>query len=178
MKNLLLTLLVFSTISFSAKAGLLIEPYLNFMDNTTYEQGNTTIDSDGMSFGARVGYKFAGFWLAADIESGTSKTAEFSNGDTGDLKISNTALAAGVSLIPMLNLYLKYYISAKHEIGDDSDTIEGGGTAFGIGWSVIPMLSINVEYRNISLDEVDGNSLTTAIDNKGLVLGVSVPFSL
>ena len=65
MKKLLLTLLAFCIVSFSANAGILIEPYLNFLDNTSLDgTGWPDIDSGGMSFGARVGFKQAGLWGA------------------------------------------------------------------------------------------------------------------
>jgi hypothetical protein len=48
----------------------------------------------------------------------------------------------------------------------------------GIGWSVIPMLSINVEFRNLSFDEYNDIALGNELKNSGIVLGVSVPFTL
>jgi hypothetical protein len=151
------------------------------MDNTTVDFGGSTgeADSDGMSFGARVGYKFTGFWASVDIETGSSKELTPSTGLATDASLSNTGLAVGVSLMPMVNFYAKYLMTAKLEYGTASTVeLKGSGTAFGIGWSVIPMVSLNLEYRSINYDEIDGNALATEIGHKGLTVGISVPFSL
>lgn len=188
MKKLLLTfLLLCSFVTFNANAGIHLEPYLNVMDKSTASDdsaGSSDTDISGMSFGARIGYSFAGFWAGLDYETAGSKTGEDDSGDY-DITQTNTALAAGITIVPMVNVFAKYILKASLTQDSSAMTemeLTGSGIGIGVGFTVAPMVSLNLEYKTLTFDEFaqgsNSGDLTDEVKLTGFQVGISVPFSL
>ena len=186
MKKLLCLLSMFFV--FNASAGILVEPYLNYVA-TGYEYDMTGVSTEklvmintGTLFGARLGLTFGPAFIAADYETGSQKFAvddappPYDQLSSSSDTVTNMGIAVGID-VPVMPLRFYAKMISKATI----DKLEGSGTAFGIGLTFLPFVDINIEYRSITYDDVDmGIPLTSAqdIDVKGLAFGISVPFTL
>jgi len=184
--SLVLTLSLF-VVSFSANAGLLVEPTLGYMISGEYDSGGTTKpDIGGMMYGARAGYGMMGFHVGAEYTM-ASLTYEANSTET-DYKGSYMGAFVSYEFPVMLRAWATYYFSAKHELDETvaaGSVYAGSGMGFGVGFTGLPFISINLEYRTLTFDELEdavsplsNGTLNPEHDATAFILSVSAPFDL
>lgn len=153
----------------SAKAGVLIEPYLGtlmmseisgdtFTELNDLDDDNATEESiTGMMYGARLGYGIPG-----GIMAGLDYTMASGKLDDYESKLTEYGVFVGFQL-PMIRFWATYMLSSTFtNAGEDEDTedpitldfLKGSGYKVGVGYSPLPMLSINFEMRSITYTEM------------------------
>lgn len=183
----------------SARAGILIEPYLGF---SLAGSGDTTLGTakydhsySTPTIGGRLGYGMLGFMggidysmQSFDLESEVGSTT-YKDG----VSKSQLGIFVGYNLPILLRVWGTYYLSSKVE-GDDANTTgqfidsryeysDGGGYALGAGFTGLPFVSINLEYRTLEYDkaELSGANVTSyneKMDLSEILLSVSLPLDL
>lgn len=166
----------------SAKADLLIEPFLgyetgNFVDN----DGTTDLDVKGVGYGLRLGMKMLGFGVGAEYAGGAMKYD-----DIGVITYKPKNIGAFVSYdFPiMVRAYLTYFFSADTDIEIDGvstvGTYKGSGYRLGVGLTTLPFVTINAEYLVRNYDEAESGGSTGKVDYtmKTYMLSLSFPLSL
>ena len=170
MKKLVVMLAMVLGFSATAKADILIEPYLG------YEFGKTSDPKgkfSGSALGARIAYKLPAFvWLGLDATMGTSGEIDWdaSGSGTTDAKRETLSAVVGVDLPILLRAWAAYgfHNKLKPDVGSD---IEGKNIKLGIGFTALPFVSLNLEYIKDEYDKPTGTDLKT----ENLMLSVSLP---
>lgn len=183
----------------TAKAGILIEPYLGFSlagsGDTTFGTSKYDHSYSTPTIGGRLGYSMLGFMggidysmQSFDLESEVGSTT-FKDG----VSKNQLGIFVGYNLPILLRVWGTYYLSSKVE-GDDANTAsnfidsryefsDGGGYALGAGFTGLPFVSVNLEYRTIEYDkaELSGANITNyneKMDLSEILLSVSLPLDL
>lgn len=155
LKGLLAALLF--TITTSASAGFLIDPYFGVGSSATTFDADALEDEDSTdsynSFGSRLGYSFLLFSAGVDYEMATVD---------GDSR-TNTSVFVGVDMPILIRAWAEYMISSSLEdddLADDIDVDFKDGYSIGLGFTGLPFVSINVELQYINYElSVSGSSL-------------------
>ena len=188
-------LLLVLLLSTQSNAGVLIEPFLGYgLGSGEVSQTSPSIDtkSDGMQFGARLGYQYLGLMGGLEYRK-TSGSYKYDGPATNqvDADVSGTEIGAfiGYNLPILMRAYVGYSFSSTWELdknswrGGNGDELSGNTTTFGVGFTGLPFVSLNLEYRMISFDKFidsSNNSAESTVDESvnEIVLGVSIPFDL
>lgn len=189
---------------FSARAGIMIEPYLGYETGSqlapaTNSIGDNSGQISGMNYGARIGYMAPMlFWVALDGTAGSSK---FKAGNTGtnvnfgtnmDADVSRTVagLTVGVNLPILLRVWAGYNFmdNFQNKLSSTSATDKYEGTSYkaGVGLKLIPFLSLNLEviqraYTKASGDSYTGSTTLTSstrfskLEQSSVLVSVSLP---
>ncbi len=206
MKTIKLLILLFPLIiSTSAKAGILLEPYVGFQFGSL-DQNNVSGTQSGqfnnntMFYGSRLGYQSFGVMFGADFQLGTgslevdepnSLASALGSSKESDIKVQKIGAFIGYNLPVMFRFWISHFFSAKAELtnnggyfGDNADEYKGSETNIGLGWTGLPFLSVNLEYRMTSYDEFfnsstsNTSSLTNKIEGNSFAVSVSFPFDI
>ncbi len=192
----IIAILASLTLGLSARAGILIEPYMTYESSTqdivskigSIDVGGKTT---GLGLGARLGYTLPVlFWFALDyslMSDGTFSPSQSSS--TADkVDRSDLYLTAGFDFPIMFRAWFGYGLMNKATVKDSSGNAElSGGTNIKLGGSFtgLPIVCINLEYfqndfGNYKASGVDGSASDTFSTSKesGFRLGVSAPFDL
>ena len=172
MKRILLLTLCFCYFN-TAQASFLVDPYIGTgLMKTTFDAAGTSNDDDNMSaMGVRAGYQF--LLVSAGLD--------YTRGNAGDYKFTNTSFFVGVDLPILLRVWAEYFISSQLE--SDSSTFNAvgdidfkKGSSLGIGFTGLPFVSLNLEIQNIDYESKIG---TTAFDfqTAGYLFSVSLPLN-
>ncbi len=180
--------------SLSAKAGLLLEPYLGYAlgsyDNkqkagATLSSNNGTLT--GPTFGARVGYIAMIPFFAIDA-SMASLNDHSGLAGVSDTTYTNTTLFAVVGAqLPLVSVWAGYGFydkGAETVTGVDIKT-SGNALKAGVGIRPLPLVQFNLEYVMHTLTTVTSAGVDyTATDqydtqkNNSVILSVSLPLNL
>lgn len=197
-KIVIITALLFATAT--ARAGLLIEPYVGALSGTaiTDTKSGEFFDakSSGSVYGARLGWSVLWFWVAADY-LGVSGNLKY-NKPSGELDDTFTAdhtfIDVGVDL-PLLfrfwggvGLNNKSKLVSKDETtSETSETIFKGTTAVraGLGIKILMFFSVNLEYVKPTFTKYESSDSSDDIskvysrfDQEMTFLTVSFPLDL
>lgn len=157
MKKIFAMIAITLGMSYAAKAGIMIEPYLGYHGGDTVYQFTTlggggpeyTDTASGTGFGLRLGYKFLLPWVALDYATfnGTYKDGVPGNSNY-DYSMTNMSVVVGVDLPIMLRAWAGYGFSDKGTLKFTSSETktEGTSTKIGLGFKGFPFVSINAEY--------------------------------
>lgn len=169
-----------------ATAAFLIEPYLGYKPITDGDQGNTEYETNGVTYGGRLGYQQLGLMggidyslSSFDIEQTTSTVTSESEASTSDF-----GLFLGYNAPILVRVWATYFLSSELDFEESSNNakFKGSGYALGLGYTGFPFLSINFEYRQKSYDELENDSGTSTVnpeaDFSEVLLSVSLPFTL
>ncbi len=190
-------------------AGIMIEPYLGIGSgaySSTTRPGGSSIGSpmdskiSGGMVGARLGYKFLGFWTALDYTGAAWEVKYDKPASTPAGKAAGQFIFADVGFdFPFLfRVYGGYGLSnslkivGNNSLGIPVDETFSGGSAIkgGVGFTFLPFFSINIEYikptftkyaLNVSgVSTVDGtvDSNFSALDLSVTMLSLSFPINL
>jgi len=178
-----------------ANAGLMIEPYLGYELSSALKLEAGGVDSggktSGLDLGLRVAYKLPMMvWLGLDysmMSDGKFKGEDASN--DGKVDRSNLYFDVGVNLPVLARLWVGYGLmnsaKAKFDAGGETTLKNGTNIKLGVGLTPLPMVSINLEYFMHDYKDWESGSNSGAASDvwsthkeSGLLLGVSVPFSL
>lgn len=167
-----------------ASAAFLIEPYLGYKAITDGEVGTTELETNGVTYGGRLGFQRLGFMGGVDF-SGSSFDLEATNGSTTtqtDASSTDFGLFVGYNAPVLVRVWATYFLSSNLDLENSSNSEnKGNGYALGAGYTGFPFLSINFEYRHKTYDEVETNSGTSPLnpeaDINEVLLSVSAPFS-
>lgn len=170
-----LLLLTFASLTAQVHADLLLEPYLGYHIGE-WEQGTSSKDMQGPTYGARVGYQGAGLMLGVDYMSGMW---EDEASPKNDVTPSDLGLFIGYNL-PAIRFYGVFSpdpLNPALRFKDSGGTTKYTGTTMkaGLGFTALPMVSINLEYIVGTYDEADGQDLNTNLKTKMLGATVSLP---
>ncbi len=190
-------------------AGLMIEPYLGIGSGSytsTTRTGGFSIGSpmdskiNGGMVGARLGYKFLGFWTALDYTGAAWEVKYDKPASTPAGKAAGQFIFADVGFdFPFLfRVYGGYGFSntlkivGNNSLGNPGEETLSGGSAVkaGLGLTFLPFLSINIEYikptfskyalnvSGLSMTDTTVDSNFSALDLSVTMLSVSFPINL
>lgn len=196
MRNFLFTIGLMTVLGFTttAKAGLMIEPYLGYDSSTlTLEQKSSGTDSggkiSGIRPGLRLGYTLPVFvWLALDYSMMSSATVagNTSSGD-GKADLSDLFFDVGFNFPILARVWagvgaMNSGTKKPDSSGAASDLKFDGAIKLGIGFKVFPMVSLNAEYYTMKVKELETSGTKIDIDstyktatNNGFLISLSVP---
>ncbi len=187
-KVLVLTALTtFSVFAAStAKAGLLIEPYLGYELGTLEQQipilGTFKGDMSTAQLGAKVAFTFPILFIGADYSLPVGGTIKDQSSSTKyDVTGSQLFVLVGASL-PMIRAYAGYglinVLELKNQVGGGTTRYEGGtAIKLGVGTTMLPFVAINLEYILSNYDKINGTSNSNGKSNF-FMLNVSLPFNV
>jgi hypothetical protein len=175
MKQILYALLLTFSFAGTAHADLLLEPYLGY-DTGKVEQGGTSEDLNGVSYGARIGFQRLGFMIGGDVKSGKWK---YHSSPSLDVTPQELGVFVGYNFPVMLRVYGVYNFDSqnKYEISSGDLKYEGTGFKLGVGFTGLPFVSINLEYSNSTFDELNGRDMTNDMTSKMYGINVSLPLT-
>lgn len=165
----------------TAKAGLLLEPYLGYELGKLDYTGtpSSSADLSSVALGARVAFTLPVLFVGVDYGLPIGGTLKDSSGNKADVSGSQLFAIVGASL-PLVRAYVGYGLMTSLESKFSNVTTKyEGGTAFklGVGTTLFPLTAINLEYINTTYDKVGG--VTTSNYKSGFfMLNVSIPFQI
>ena len=170
MKLKLLVMALVASVSMSAFAGFMVEPYVGTGQYATTFDLASLEDSEesGESYktvGGRLGYSFL------LVSGGLDYELMSADGDN----ITNTSLFVGVDLPILFRFYGKYVFSSDYD-NDDIDLDFASGTVLGVGFTGLPFVVINLEVTNLNYTfDVSGNDVDAAIAGTALTVSLPLP---
>ena len=184
----LIGLLIF-VIGFSARAGIMAEPFVGYSMgtlNATVSSVDVTSKASGVGYGARLGYRFPmGLSLAGEYLGG-SGTIKYDTAGTTDDTYSETAMGLVVGYDHgMFRVWAGYGVSDELTDKQTTGDVVFKGTNFKVGVGVMPVqhLSINFEYLIPKYTkfttggvESDISTIYSKFDTSTMFLSVSAPF--
>lgn len=198
MKKLLLCL-TFISISFSAIADIMIEPYAGHVfgadGSTQFSSRSYESEYSGTMYGGRVGIWNAGFIAGFDYSKSSPEVETTLNGSTFKEKVdkSQMGLYIGYHFPILFRFWVSYFFNGKlegkkafqqgtNQLFTSRDSLEDGtGYGVGLGWTGLPFISINLEYRTVEYETwIYNGSTLSGIDDKmdftEKILSISFPF--
>ncbi|MCT4641298.1 MAG: hypothetical protein N4A33_03305 [Bacteriovoracaceae bacterium] len=172
MKKLLLIMIVFSTFS-SARAGILLEPYLGMHFNSEVSS-NCANDCgfDGVGYGARVAWTNLGLMIGANYQMSTYDVESSSN----DGDYSRLGVIVGYSFPIMFRVWYEHILSGNLDFDGGTKWEDHSGSVIGLSYTGFPLVALNLEIGSTSFGEVNGNSSDLDLDS--YFLNISFPFNL
>lgn len=175
LKSLLL-LSILSLFSFTATAGIHVEPYIGYTNfTTTFEASkDLKVSAKGLTtVGGRLGYSLLLFSAGVDYQLDKSS----------DHNRKNISAFVGVDFPILVRGYLKYVISSDYDNDDlpsgAGDITFKNGYAVGLGFTGLPFVSVNVEVEKSSYTAEDLPIVgDTDFDWASVMLSVSLPLDL
>jgi hypothetical protein len=165
---------IFLISSFSANAGLLLDPYVGMGNaKSTFDAASLDDTNDNATvLGARVGYSFLLFSLGADYQMATIDGANR----------TNLSAFAGFDLPILLRVWAEYTLNSSVDNDDLPSSVDvsfNDGYSVGIGFTGFPLVSVNLEieqtnytYENFPIvGDLD-------VSNAAYILSVSFPLNL
>ncbi|WP_413577845.1 outer membrane beta-barrel protein [Bdellovibrio sp. HCB290] len=178
MKKMWLVLALLVGFSATAKADILIEPYLGY-EMGSHTDLDPTAKTELVNMGARLAYKTpVMLWLGLDYNLGVSGKYKPDGQSDMDAKRNTLYAVAGVDLPILLRGWVGYGVMDEIKMdGTDNPKIKGKPVKIGIGTTLLPFISLNVEYIMENIDKVETDS--GDLDPKGKMdswmLSVSLP---
>lgn len=177
MKKLVSVLAITLLAGLSAKAGVLFDPYFNYMTS-----GSSNIapgaSITGTEIGARLGWDFLGLGVGIDtLLSG--KYSYSSAGVTTDATPSYLGIFVSFKFPILVRGYISYLTSAK-ETMPAGDYFSGKATKIGIQYTGLPFIAIGIETYSGSYDNYTsaaGASGPRSDTANHTNIALSVPFS-
>ncbi|MFP5490572.1 MAG: outer membrane beta-barrel protein [Bacteriovoracia bacterium] len=184
-------LIALISVTFTAHAGLLIEPVLGYNVISKFDDDS---GGSGSAFGGRLGYQYLGLQLGIDYLNSTMDS-KIDNAEN-DFKTNEFGAFVGFEFPVFFRIYAGYVFSASSDklkiLDTDDDMIDtfeyskGTGPKFGIGFTGLPFVDINFEMRTIdysTAEVMDGATGLKSDDDTGLkvaayMLSLSIPLNL
>ncbi len=158
----------------SAKADLLLEPFVGYMPSGTIKVGASEENLSGAVFGARVGWSSAlGLMLGVDYTTGMLKDAD---APKSDLTPKNLGAFVGWDFPLLLRVWGVLGIKDSVDAESTSSKVSYDGTTslkLGVGLTTLPFISLNAEYL---VAEYESGAVKTK--TSGIIVGASLPFEL
>ena len=199
MKRISLIIVASLFLAPTAKAGVLLEPFLGynlFVQEATTGDGaapipsgqSIKIDAKGIGFGLRLGYGFKPVFAAFEYSTATlaSSLKEAPAGipfNPSDVTATTMGVVVGADLM-VVRPYVGYIFDDQSK--DSNSTMHGNGYKLGVGFGFFPKVKINLEYHiRTFTKEKDDSGTETAYEQSGVIssvkatgftIGVSVPF--
>lgn len=167
MKKLLLLLML--SISTTASAGLLLEPFIGVTSGDT--DGTYKFDYTGTEIGARAAYSTLGFFGGLDFRMRNY------DADKGDAIKDNgrLALVVGYEAPILVRAFATYGIMSAQKIGS-TELETSSDITLGVGYTGLPFVAINFEIGNFQVDKADSANVDSKFNM--YTLSVSLPFNL
>lgn len=186
-----IALIVLLSVTFTAHAGLLVEPVLGYNVISKFDDDS---GGSGSAFGGRLGYQYLGLQLGIDYLNSTmdSKIDDAQN----DFKTNEFGAFVGFEFPVFFRVYAGYVFAASSDklkikdaddgINDTYEYTKGSGPKFGIGFTGLPFIDINFEMRTVdyaTIDITDGASGLKTEDDDGFkvtayLVSLSIPLNL
>ena len=179
MKRILSVLSFLFVFSSTAHAGLLLDPYFNYITSGKYDTSTTSSSVTGNEIGARVGWNvFMGLGFGVDaLLSG--KWTYSNNGTSSDITPSYYGVFASYQFPILFRGYLSYLLSVKAK-DSSGDYSTGTGTKIGVQYTGLPFVALGVEMYNVNHDKANIGGTEFSVSNKETHTNItlSVPFNL
>tara|TARA_B100000925_G_scaffold291678_1_gene280713 strand:+ start:1454 stop:1999 length:546 start_codon:yes stop_codon:yes gene_type:complete len=163
----------------SAKADLLLEPYIGYSINQQEQDtalGTQEFTQTGSIMGARVGWQSFGLMLGAEYGYAPTLTSELTLAKLGgaegtEVEYSGTYMGAfvGYDFPILVRAWATYFFDVTYSPETGSD-LTATGTSFGVGFTGLPFVSLNAEYRILSYED-------SAYDSTEVFLSASLPLT-
>ncbi|MFZ3231683.1 MAG: hypothetical protein WA160_15855 [Pseudobdellovibrio sp.] len=185
MKSYLKTALIATfaslTISQTASAGLLIEPYLGYLSGQQKQSSSSKYT--GTEFGARIGYTtMLGLALGAEY-AGTSTSDD--NSPKNDQTSGDIGIFVAYKFPVLFRVFGTYIPSPelKNTSSGLTTTLKSGNVMkLGVGYTGLPFININFEYISASYSKVEAfgasADLSPSISTTGYAISIGAPFNL
>ncbi|MAZ48208.1 MAG: hypothetical protein CME65_06575 [Halobacteriovoraceae bacterium] len=170
MKLKLLVLALIASMSMSAFAGFMVEPYVGTGTYATSFDVAAAEDEEvsGESYttaGGRLGYSFSLLSAGLDYELMS----------LDDTTVTNTGLFVGVDLPILFRFYGKYIFNSDFD-NDDVDLDFQSGTVLGVGFTGLPFVVINLEVSSLLYTfDFSGNDVDAAVAATALTISLPLP---
>lgn len=179
-------------LSFQAKAGVFVEPFLGYDQSTLKVEASgisSGSTSSGVDYGLKLGYAFhQGFWLGVDYTGGSGTTKSDTAG-VDNTDYSKTAIGALVGYSAgRFNFWAGYGFSDKVTVkssGSPDTEMTGTNMKIGAGVLAVNHVAINLDYvipkytkSTTSGTESNISDTYSKFDTSGFMLSVSFPFDL
>lgn len=185
--KLLITLVSFLSITSSAYAGVLVDPYVGYsFGSSSYD--TKKYDYNTAQFGARLGYQQFGFMAGLDysLSGTTTLNVKHQAGNTTkyDITKHQFGLFVGYQLPVMFRFWGTYFLDASMKDKLNPPTTNSGkGYALGLGFTGLPFVSLNLEYRSFTYVDETQSGVTSKLNPpdwkmKEIFLSISVPLSI
>lgn len=163
----------------SAKAGILLEPYVGYVSGQQKQTGTSNLS--GTEYGARVGYTLLNFGIGADYVA-----ASYTDDSTpkNDLTIGDLGAFVSYKLPILFRVYATYVPSATVRVKSSSSDVKfkGNSARLGVGYTGLPFININFEYINATYTDVEIAGTTAALSTNSTTsayaISISAPFNL
>ena len=158
----------------SAKAGILVDPYIGFgTQKSTLDATSSNFDEDTQTakfIGSRLGFSF--LLLSAGLDYQVMEDSEVDQ--------KNMSLFVGVDLPILLRAWAEYFIDSDFENDDVTDVEFKDGYSVGVGFTGLPFVSINLEAQTINYDAKPRSNptVTEELKSAAYILSVSLPLDL
>ncbi len=178
MKTLLKSFIaILSLVAFSqtAKASLLVEPYLGYVSGKA--KLSSSVNLTGTGYGARVGFSHMGFaagvdYSAASLKDDGSPSIDYKAGDLG--------LFVAFKFPVLVRAYVTYIPSPelKANAGGADFTYKSGNLVkLGVGFTGLPFVNLNLEYFSGTYGQINSLDIDPKLTTSGIALSVSAPFN-
>lgn len=165
---------IFLISSFSANAGLLLDPYVGMgsVKNTLDAASLDDTNDNATVLGARVGYSFLLFSLGADYQMATI------DGSTR----TNLSAFAGFDLPILLRVWAEYTLNSSVDNDDLPSSVDvtfNDGYSVGVGFTGFPLISVNLEIEQTNYT-YENYPVVGDLDvsSAAYILSVSFPLNL
>ena len=165
---------IFLISSFSANAGLLLDPYVGMGNaKSTFDAASLDDTNDNATvLGARVGYSFLLFSLGADYQMATI------DGSTRN----NLSAFVGFDLPILLRVWAEYTLNSSVDNDDLPSSVDvtfNDGYSVGVGFTGFPLISVNLEIEQTNYT-YENYPVVGDLDvsSAAYILSVSFPLNL
>ena len=182
----LIALLIQFALIHSAHALILVEPLVGY-NFGTYRQKvfttKSTIASNGIAYGGRLGLQWMGVQVAADYLRSTLSPEN--DRIENDIQMQETGLFIGYEFALFLRLYAGIMMNGTGEFMHPQDGkvkfSEPSGTKAGVSFTALPLFAINLEWRKGTFSNVvvDGTKdRFFKVKFEAFLLSLSMPVNL
>ena len=165
---------IFLISSFSANAGLLLDPYVGMGNaKSTFDAASLDDTNDNATvLGAGVGYSFLLFSLGADYQMATI------DGSTRN----NLSAFVGFDLPILLRVWAEYTLNSSVDNDDLPSSVDvtfNDGYSVGVGFTGFPLISVNLEIEQTNYT-YENYPVVGDLDvsSAAYILSVSFPLNL
>lgn len=174
MNKLMLSAVLLICFAFSAKASLLVDPYIGFgTQKSTLDAASSNFEEDTQTakfLGSRLGVSYLLFSAGVDYQLLTD--------DEVDQK--NISLFFGVDLPILLRGWVEYFVDSSFEHNAIGEADFKDGYSIGVGFTGLPFVSLNLEAQTLNYDMSLNSSpgQSSEVTSAAYILSVSLPLDL
>lgn len=174
MNKLMLSAVLLICFAFSAKASILVDPYIGFgTQKSSLDATSSNFEEDTQTakfIGSRLGFSYLLFSAGVDYQ--------ILSDDEVDQK--NISLFFGVDLPILLRGWVEYFVDSSFDNYAINEASFKDGYSIGLGFTGLPFVSLNLEAQTINYDATFNSApgQETDLTSAAYILSVSLPLDL